>query len=135
MSVTATAAPTLGLALEQANPNTLADALRKVNLSKMLEPQKLVLSALATPLAAVTLDPPALVVQSARILTSATGATATVGLKLVGDSAFTPTSSACKLSDDGKTLTFDGTVSDAIVVYMARSEASLSDAFPTSPSK
>lgn len=129
MSVTATAAPTLGLALEQANPNTLADALRKVNLSKMLEPQ--LLSVDQTAALTIPLDPPALLVQSVRVTQGA----ATLGMYLIGDSAATPAAGICAISDDGATLTFNANVEKAVIVYMARSEASLSDAFPASPSK
>ena len=125
MSVTATSTPTLGLALEQANPNILADALRKVNLSKMLEPQKLVLSGAAAS-ASVTLDPPALLVQSARV----TAGAAAAGLRQIGDAAATLSGTVCRLSDDGATLTFEANVTGVIVVYMARSEASLSSQFP-----
>ena len=128
MSVTATSAPTLGLALEQANPNILADALRKVNLSKMLEPQKLVLSG-ATAAATVTLDPPALLVQSVRVTTAPAGQAA-VASRIVADSGATPSATVCKLSDDGSTLTFEANLTGAVVVYMARSEAALSSQFP-----
>lgn len=124
MSVTATATPTLGLALEQANPNNIADALRLVNLSKMLEPQKLTVSQTAA--LTVPLDPPALLVQSVRV----TAGAAAAGLRQIGDAAASASATVCKLSDDGATLTFEANVTDAIVVYMARSEASLSSQFP-----
>lgn len=128
MSVTATSAPTLALALEQANPNTLADALRLVNLSKMVEPQKL----LAVQAAAVTvpLNPPALIVQSVRVT-----AGASTGRRVVSDSADTASTTVCLLSDDGATLTFEGNVTQATIVYVARSEAALDSLFPASPSK
>lgn len=129
MSVTVTSAPTLGLALEQANLNTLADALRLVNLSKMVEPQKLTVAQTAA--LTVPLDPPALLVQSVRV----TAGAAAAGLRQIGDAAATASATVCKLSDDGSTLTFEANVEGAIVVYMARSEAALDSLFPASPAR
>lgn len=126
MSVTATLTPTLGLALEQANPNSIADALRLVNLSKMVEPQKLEFS-VVVPVLTVPLDPPALLVQSVRVTLEGTAA---LGRRVVSDSGDTASATVCLLSDDGASLTFEGTVKDVTVVYMARSEASLSSQFP-----
>lgn len=117
---------TLADALTAANPNNIADALRKVDLGQFFAPTvKTVSQASAT---TIVLDPPALcpAVVSARV----TGGTALAGVYRCTDAGGTAVDSAtlgvCKLSADGVTLTFAAAVTDAVVSYVPRSKGDLS---------
>ena len=123
------AAFTLADALTAANPASIADALRKVDLGQLLAPTVQTISqASAT---AVTLDPPALcpAVVSARV----TAGTALAGVYRCTDAEGTAVDSAtlgvCKLSADGTTLTFAAAVTGVVVSYVPRSKAPLSESF------
>ena len=102
--MTVTANQTLAGALDEANPNKVADALRKVKLGTLLSPlKKTIVQADAV---TVTLSPPALVINSVRT----TAGSGLAGIYQVGDTDTTEVNSAtlgrCSLSDDGATLTF-----------------------------
>lgn len=117
---------TLANILTKADPNLIADALRKVNLGVMLAPTVSTISQAAD--VDVILDPPALcpAVVSVRV----TGGTSAANVYIVSDSGATPVDGAiCKLSADGTTLTFALDVTDAVVSYVPRSESPLSDSF------
>lgn len=116
---------TLKSALNRANPNTLADALAKVDLGTMLEPKKVTVS--QTSASTVTLNPPALAVFSVRV----TGGAAAAGVRMVTDAGGSASATICTLSDDGATLTFEAGVTGAVVAYMPRSAVALDSAWPS----
>ncbi|HUK32942.1 MAG TPA: hypothetical protein VLV86_03465 [Vicinamibacterales bacterium] len=110
---------TLKKETNDANPGTIADCLRQIGLGDVLSVQKqdITQSSAST----MTLSPAALVVQSVRVISGAAAA----GLRQIGDSGATPSTTVATLSDDGTTLTFEAGVTEAIVVYMQRSNTSL----------
>lgn len=123
MTTTATAPFTLQDALDQADPNQIADALRLVKLGQMVVPTKKTVSqsaALTVPLA-----PPALTIVSVRV----TAGAAAAGVRTVSDASATPSASVVALSNDGATLTFEGNVTGAVVVYVPRSNADVTETF------
>jgi hypothetical protein len=127
--MTVTANQTLAGALDQADPNKVADALRQVKLGTLLTPTKQTIS--QTSAVTVALTPPALVIHTVRV----TGGTALAGIYQVADTDATEVDSAtlgvCTLSDDGATLTFAAAVTDLVVIYVPRSDADLTADFPT----
>lgn len=117
---------TLANILTKADPNLIADALRKVNLGVLLAPTVSTISQASS--VDVILDPPALcpAVVSARV----TAGAAAQNVYIVTDSGGTAVDGAiCKLSADGTTLTFALAVTDLVVSYVPRSESPLSDSF------
>lgn len=153
--MTTTATKTLRKALNDANPNEISDALRKVRLGQVLAPVKVAFAALT---AAATIDittvaakaaatitptglletgeelPPIGVVKTLRVTTS--GTANSVGSYVVSDAggtAVSPTAGAnvgiALLSDDGKSLTFPTTVTGFVIEYMPRGEADLEASF------
>lgn len=127
--MTVTANQTLAGALDEANPNKIADALQKVKLGSLLTPTTETISqASAT---TVALASPALLVSSIRV----TGGTALAGVYKVTDSGGTPVDSAtlgvATISDDGATLTFAAAVTDCVVQYIPRSNTDVTSDFPT----
>lgn len=134
---TATAVQTLKIALTKADPNEIADALRKVDLGNMMQVKEWD-TGVITATAVVTLPEGALVVQSARVVSS--GTAASVGTYMVGDSAVTPllppggastavgiasaqgiTAPGAALTGTGNitTITFPNTVTRVVVRYLA----------------
>jgi hypothetical protein len=128
-------------ALDRAEPAKLADLVRELKLGSMLSPLNVTVTALGTPAAAIDLTdpatfaaatvnlgspaytktlPPALMVVALRVVSGA-GAAAT-GVREISDSGDTPTTAIATLSDDGKTLTFEDTVGDFVIVYVPRSD-------------
>jgi hypothetical protein len=127
--MTLTSTETLKAALDQANPNKVADALQKIALGTVLTPIVYDTGVLSGALivAAIPLPSPALLVQSARVVSS--GTAASVGTYLVSDAsavAVIPPGGAsaaagvAKLAADGTTVTFPNTVTRAIIQYIRR---------------
>jgi hypothetical protein len=87
MPSTTTATETLKKVLTEADPNRLADALRKVDLGNLLQMKEHDTGTI-TGVAAVPLPEGALAVLSAHVITS--GTAASVGHYMVGNSATTP---------------------------------------------
>jgi hypothetical protein len=135
--MTTTAVQTTKVVLTQANPNQLPDALRKVDLGNMLQVKEFDTGTI-TATAAVTIPGGALMVASARVVTS--GTAASVGTYMVGDSSVTPllppggantaigiasaqgiTAPGAALTGTGTitTITFPNTVTRAVVRYIA----------------
>lgn len=112
-------------ALKNMNENHIGPALRALGLDKMVVPTKKTITQTAG--TTVTLNPPALVVQSVRV----TGGVIASGDYIPSDSGATArahnsgTPGLVKVSDDGTTLTFSGNVTDLVVVYMARTATPL----------
>ena len=136
MPVTSTSKDTLKTVLDRANPNVLADALALVDLGTVLTPIVKDTGSI-TASATITLSPPALLIQAARIVAS--GTAASVGSYLVSDAGATmciPTGGAslapgvAKISADGATLTFPNTVTQAVIQYIPRPATDLASQFP-----
>lgn len=140
--------------LDQANPNFLADVLRQIGLGSLLTPLKVTFSGLT---AAASFDittaanfefatvnqgspiydnqgylPPILCVNTLRVTAVGTGAT---GARFVTDTGGTASSTVAKVSDDGKTLTFEGTVTGFVIEYIPRSITSMTSNFESSSSQ
>lgn len=138
MSVTTTQTETLKSALNEANPNKLADAMAQIDLGDILTPLVTDTGAI-TASATVTLDPPALMVQAARVVTS--GTAASVGSYLVSDASATTSippggassgAGVAKISADGTTITFPNTITRAVIQYIPLPATDLTDAFTRS---
>lgn len=102
---------------DQANPTDLPDILRKWQLGAMFAQisERTITQAAA---AAMTLSPPAI---PGTLVVRAVGVgTAAAGVRTVGDSGSTPSATVVRCSADGTTLTFEGTVTSAVVSYVAR---------------
>lgn len=124
--MTITVDKTLGGMLDDADPNTLPDALRQVKLGTLLSKQK---QAISQPAAnTVTLDPPAQ--GPATVAARVTAGAAAAGPRLITDSGGTPDATTATLSDDGTTLTFEADVTDVVVDYQPASSADLTSDFP-----
>lgn len=155
--MTTTLNPTLQRALTAANPNNLADALRKVNPGKTNAVIKVVVTGMtanASPdiTSATDMDgtntvtgydlgadeqlPAIGQVVSLRVTASGTAASlGTYGITDVGGTAIIPPGGAsaamgiAKLSDDGKEITFPNTVTAFVLQYIPRSETPVTDTF------
>ena len=149
MSVTISEKQTLARILDRANPNQIADALALVKLATMLDPVKITLAGL-TASAAIDLTaikkgdaeltinqglknladksplPPILIGSTLRV--TAVG-TAALGARMVSDAGATPSATLATLSDDGKTLTFEGTITGLILEYIPRSNTDFGTLF------
>lgn len=155
MTTTATAVETNKSVLDIADPDKLADVLRKVKLGTLLTPLKRTIT-LATVAASCDLtavdasgettgpsNPNRLAALSVITLrvTDVTGGTGAAGPRSVTDAGGTPaappTATAyagasiglATLSDDGKTVTFEGTVKAFIIEYIPRASVTMTDEF------
>lgn len=127
--MTTTVNKTLAGILDEADPNKIADALRKVKLGILLTPQNRTITQSTS--VDVVLDPPAL--GPASITARVTTGTALAGVYRVTDSGGTEVDSAtlgvATLSDDGATLTFAAAVTGVVVDYIPRSESDITADF------
>jgi len=120
---TTTKAETIALALDQGNVNKIGDALALVKLGTMVTPLKLTFTGLTAAAAhdltnvAHGSNLPALVISTLRATTVGTAA---AGARFITDAGGTASATVALLSDDGKTITFEGTVTGFIVEYMPR---------------
>lgn len=147
---TTTKVDTIQQVLTKADPDQIADALRKVDLGNMLQ-QKEYDTGTITAVAAVPLPESALAVLSARVVTS--GTAASVGTYHVGDSAVTPllppggastavgiasaqgiTAPGAGLTGTGPvtTVTFPNTVTRVVFRYIAASKTDITTKFAPS---
>lgn len=146
--MTTTKIETLQRALNDANPNEVADCLKRVKLGNMLNTVKVTATGLvsaasqdittaavkaASVIVGLALDsgenlPASNVVQSVRV----TAGAAAAGLRQIGDSGATASATVAKISDDGKTLTFEAGVTAFVLTYMPRSAEALSNSFAPS---
>jgi len=123
MSNTKTSSLTLAAVLDNANAAQLGYAFLDLNLGTMLSGTEYDTGTI-TDIATVVLPYEAAVVQSARVVTSATGGS--VGSYLVSDSGATvyvPTSASNQLGvatigTDRKTITFPNTITRAVIRYL-----------------
>jgi hypothetical protein len=133
---TTTVPQTLSVELSASNPGTIADCLRKVNLSGVLNAVEHDTGTITASATVSIPAPGALLVQSARVVSS--GTAASVGTYGVGDSGATPVlptggASAglgiATLSTDGLTMTFPNTVTQAVIRYIAKPATALTELF------
>jgi len=137
---TTTATDTLQNELDKSNPNTIPDALRKIKLGTVLTPLKRTFSGLAsaaghdltaidgTGETAGANNPKrlaALCINTVRV----TAGAAAAGVRMMGDSGATPSSTVGKISDDGKTITFEDTVTGFVIEYIPRSSTDMAADF------
>jgi len=131
---------TLESALDNANPNEIPSALKMLALGTMLGSTVKQTIALAAVAAAVTLDPPALgpAFVACRV-SSVVGGAGAAGVRAVTDAGGTPGAPGANgpglatLSDDGKTLTFENTIKEVVVSYIAAPSTALSALFYGTP--
>jgi len=135
--MTSTKINTLQEELEKANPNTLADALKMAGIARQLAPIKVTFAGLS---ASATLDVTSAAARAAATIVGATlepterlppvgdvvacrvtGGAAAAGLRQIGDVGATPSATVATLSDDGKILEFEDTVTDLVLYYRPRS--------------
>lgn len=118
-----TAVLTLLDALNEAHPNNFLDALRKRRqlsqsvlqwgFGDMIKGIKTTVAQAAAD--SIPLSPPA---RPGTVMCRVTTVgTATAGIRQVGDVGATLSATVCRLSDDGATLTFEGTVTGAVIQY------------------
>jgi len=146
---TKTVTDTIGAELTKANPGTLPDVMRLMDLGNMLQMKEYDTGTISA-VAAVPVPEDALAVLSARVVTSGTGAS--VGTYMVGDSAVTPLlppggastavgiASSQGVANGGaaaaavggvlSTVTFPNTVTRVVFRYIAGPKNKLSAAFP-----
>jgi len=131
MPSTTTKVNTLKEVLTRSLPGEVEDALRKVDIGAMLSPIKKTFTSLAS---SATHD----ITDAAHGSSSAamgifvlrvTAGAASAGLRQVGDAGATPSATVATLSDDGKTITFETTVTGFIVEYLARPATDTSSKF------
>ena len=135
--MTSTAVQTTKAVLTKADPNELADALRKCDLGNMFTVKTYDTGTVAAMTGGVILPEKALLVQSARVV-SATTATV-VGTYMVGDASVTKltagTASAvglASLAADQKTIAFTTTdVTRCVVQYVPAPTADITAKFAT----
>jgi hypothetical protein len=151
MSVTATSTATVKSTLDQADPNKVSDALRKVKLGTCLTPLKRVFASLT---AAASFDLTLIdgtgetsgIANTNRMAclclgylrVDASGTAGSVGNYIVGPPTSTlliPPGGAnaavgvARLSDDGKTITFPNTITGFTISYIPRSYTDMTSAF------
>lgn len=138
---TATKAATVQQVLDDANPQNVADALRMMKLGTILTPLKRTFTGLT---AAASFDLTeidgtgettgdsnpnrlaALCINTLRVTAVGTGST---GTRFVSDTGGTASSTVVKISDDGKTVTFEGTVTAFVIQYIPRPQVAMTDLF------
>jgi len=134
-----TADYTVKNALDDAEPNQIADALRKVALGTVLTPiiETITLASVRNHVHLLTdtvAKKAALVVQAVEV-TNVAGGAADLGVRLVAPSGATPAAKGAKacgvatLSDDGDIITFEGTVKAIKVKYIPMPATALTDKF------
>lgn len=136
MATTTTVQETLQTILSKANPQEIADALRQVDLGKLLASEEYDTGAFTPAVASIVLPFEAAIVQSVRIVTATTAGY--VGTYAVGDSGVTKLSAAassvvglCALGTDRKTITFlAGTDALRVLVRYSRISTPLATAVP-----
>lgn len=146
--MTTTKASTVQQALSQANLNTLADALKLVDLGKMFPVIKVTVSGLA---ATATVDLTSAAVKAAATISGinalvdgeylpaagsilslrVTAGAAAAGERMISDVGGTASATVATLSDDGTTLVFEANVTGFVLVYSARPAVAVTDLFET----
>mgnify|MGYP001571512943 CR=1 FL=1 len=124
---------TLKEALNRANPGDFPNAMNRIQFGDMISPIDETIT-LATVAATVDLSVlsskklPALIIQSLRV-TDVTGGTGAAGQRTISDPGASASATVTKLSADGKTLTFEGTIKALRIMWIPRSAIDLAEAF------
>lgn len=146
--MTTTKIETLQRALNDANPNEVADCLKRMKLGNILAPVKVTFTGLtssatqdittaaakaAGTITGVSLDtgenlPAVNGIHSLRV----TAGAAAAGPRQVTDTGGTASATVAKISDDGKTITFEAAVTAFVITYLPRSFTDLSTSFAPS---
>lgn len=138
---TTTQVKTIAGALDEANPNQVADALRKVKLGSVLTPNIQTFTGLTAAAAHDITDDEhgnltaILVPVNCRV----TAGAAAAGNRYLGDAGATPAAPGangvgiCSLSADGTTITFEGNVTAFVLTYVPRSEEDITGDFEDAP--
>lgn len=145
--MTTTKDQTLQQILSAANPHTIADAMRAVDLGMKHAVIKVTFAALtsaaaidittaasklAATISGVTLDSGVNLPAIGKVITlRVTAGAAATAARLVTDVGGTPSASLATLSDNGKTLTFETTVTGFVLTYEPRSATALTALFGT----
>lgn len=110
------------------NLNELGEVVQKVQLGTMLQLQQLTLTGLA---ASATLNLSALGYPAIGAILSlrVTAGAAAAGVRMVADAAGTASATVALVSADGKTLTFEDTVTAVVIQYMPRSAVDMAGNF------
>lgn len=150
---------TLQQQLEKANPNELADALRRLGLGKLFAPIKVVIAGLT---AAAAVDITSAAAKAAATITgidaledgellpaigacltlrvTASGTAGSLGVYQLGDAGATPivppggagaAVGVATISDDGKTITFPNTVTGFVLEYTPRPKVPVTTEIPS----
>jgi len=117
--------------LNESNPNKLADAVAQAKLGDSLAGLAKTLTGLtaASSFDLTTVDDPdnageklpaALIVSALRV----TGGAAAAGVRQISDAGDTPSATLATLSADGKTITFEGDVTDFVIYYVPKQDLS-----------
>jgi hypothetical protein len=128
---TTTRVTTIAAKANAGDPDTLGDVARKVQLGALLQPVQLVKTGLTSASsfditsAALGSNPPIGCISTLRV----TAGAAAAGDRAVTDAGGTASATVAKLSDDGKTVTFEAGVTAFVMQYMARSAVDTSGAF------
>jgi hypothetical protein len=146
--MTTTKIETLQRALNDANPNEVADCLKRMKLGNMLAPVKATFVGLtssatqdittaaakaAATITGMSLDsgenlPAANDIRTLRV----TAGAAAAGPRQMTDAGGTASATVAKISDDGKTLTFEAAVTAFVLTYEPRSSTDLGSNFAPS---
>lgn len=145
---TVTRTETTEQVLKKSDPTEMMDALRKVDLGTRLTPRKITFAALtsaaaqdittAAAKAAATIVPalpdndPVLLPIHDVISLRVTAGAAAAGPRTISDSGGTASATVALLSDDGKTLTFETTVTGFVLQYVPRPANDLTAKFAPS---
>ena len=146
--MTTTKTSTIQQALSQANPNTIADALKLVDLGKMFPVIKVTVAGLT---AAASVDLTSAAVKAAATIVGinalvdgeylpaigsllslrVTAGAAAAGERMISDVGGTASATLATLSDDGTTLLFEANVTGFVLVYSARPAVAVTGVFET----
>ena len=130
--MTTTESTTIQKVLNEADPNRIADGLRKAVVGDVFAGLQKTITGLTAAAShdLTTIDDPddtsvklpaALVIGSCRV----TAGAAAAGIRQISDAGDTPSATLATLSDDGKTIAFEGNVSAFIINYVPKQDLSV----------
>jgi len=145
---TTTRTETIQAALNQANLNELPECLKRVKLGNVLAPVKATFTGLTS---SATQDITTAAAKAAAVITGmtldsgenlpavngihslrVTAGAAAAGPRQVTDTGGTASATVAKISDDGKTITFEAAVTAFVLTYMPRSSVALTSEYAPS---
>lgn len=145
---TTTKTETIQAALNQANLNELPECLKRVKLGNVLGPAKVTFTGLTS---SATQDITTTAAKAAGVISGldldvgenlpaingvysvrVTAGAAAAGPRQMTDAGGTASATVAKISDDGKTITFEAAVTAFVLSYVPRSSTALSSAYAPS---